>query len=91
MFRLSGDQRGEPICGPPKKVNRTGLEPSLLHIQISSLPDRVDTKTILLPPGENWGHLSGTVDEISFTAGPPGAVAFGPAACQMLILVLFCT
>ena len=49
----SGDQRGVETCGPRKEVNWTGLEPSLLHTQISVFPERPDTNAILLPSGEN--------------------------------------
>ena len=48
------------------KLIACALEPSLLHIQISSLPVRFESKTILFPSGENCACPSKRVEEINF-------------------------
>jgi hypothetical protein len=52
ICRPSGEKRGAVVAGPPKEVNWTGFEPSALQVQISRLPERSDTKAMLLPSGE---------------------------------------
>ena len=47
------------------------FDPSLLHTQMSSAPDRSDIKAILFPSGEYAGFDSLRVDEINRT-GVPG-------------------
>ena len=52
------------VSGPPKSVSCVGFEPSALATQISMLPERVDSKAILLPSGENCGLKSTRVEEM---------------------------
>src|SRR5579863_3699629 len=74
--RPSGDQRGAPGGGPPKKVNCLAFEPSLSPTQISQLPERPELKTILFPSGENCWHSWPSVEAISLVGGlaRPGAL-----------------
>src|SRR5262249_40576067 len=69
ICRPSGDQRGVPVT-ELKWVSCLGSLPSLLHTQISKLPLRVDSKTILLPSGENCGPLSIVVEDTSLSERP---------------------
>src|SRR5262249_54558168 len=68
MRRPSGDQRGVPVVRS-KEVSWTRFAPSLSHIQISKFPDRVDSKTILLPSGEYCGPWSKFVEAINLIGG----------------------
>ena len=43
--------------GPRKDVNWTALEPSLLHTQISWLPERFEAKAMRFPSGEYVGVI----------------------------------
>ena len=65
----SGDQRGVPVT-VLKCVSWRGLVPSLRHNQTSYAPLRVDSKTIWLPSGENWGPLSIAVEDKNFSVVP---------------------
>src|SRR5262245_4775447 len=78
----SEDQRGAPTPAPPKLVNCTGTEPSLLQIQISELPDRLDTKAIFLPSGEYRGLVSSCVEEINLVGGLPRPVELDTSVRQ---------
>src|SRR6516225_5649347 len=80
----SGDQWGVPVTGPPNDVSCTGFEPSLLHTQISKLPERSDMKAIRFPSGENCSSVCTRGDEISSVGGPPGVSERGPGARQIL-------
>ena len=64
MLRPSGDHRGVPLMAP-KRVSCRAFAPSRSHIQISLLPDRSDSKAILLPSGEICGPSSLREDEIT--------------------------
>src|SRR5215467_3934928 len=75
MFWLSGDQVGAYIAGPPSEVNWVAFDPSLSQIQISSVPDRCDTKAILRPSGEKAGECSTCVEVIN----RKGSTGFWPA------------
>src|SRR5262245_1849998 len=63
MYSPSGDQRGVPVRGRPSPVNCRSFEPSLSHAQISSIPERLDTKTIRFPSVEICGRYSSEVLE----------------------------
>src|SRR4051812_6823180 len=57
----SGDHLGEPAMQSPL-VNWTRFEPSRLHDQIWSCPERADASAIVLPSGEKSGSISSRVD-----------------------------
>jgi len=70
--------------GPPSEVNCWAFEPSLSQTQISSLPERLDPKTIRLPSGEYSGCFSKRVEEISSFGGPGAGPAPASSMRQML-------
>src|SRR5262249_35799500 len=72
----SGDQRGHPAMAAPSDVNCTAPDPSLLHTQTSSPPERCEMNAIFLPSGEYCGLRSLRVEAISATASP--ALPLGP-------------
>ena len=55
IVRPSGDHFGGFITFP-EVVSCTALDPSLLQIQISLAPERVEVKAIFLPSGEYAGQ-----------------------------------
>src|SRR3954451_17284862 len=57
----SGDHLGEPAM-QSALVNWTRFEPSRLHDQIWSCPERADARATLLPSGEKSGSSSSRVD-----------------------------
>src|SRR5215510_9499273 len=65
----SGDQLGDPASGPRNDVRRTGFSPSLPQTHISSLPERLETKTIRFPSGEYRGLASSAVETIRSVKG----------------------
>src|SRR5690242_17735351 len=71
----SGDQVAQALVPRPIDVNCREFEPSLSHVQISRLPDRLEQNAIRRPSGEGWGFISSRVDEITNSGG---RVIFGP-------------
>ena len=87
----SGDQRGVVTSGPLKEVTWTGLEPSLLHTQISECPERSDTNAILVPSGENCGAESSCVEKMNDRLGNLALApsrALGPLGAAMRQILL---
>jgi hypothetical protein len=84
MRRLSGDQCGFAVIGPPKNVTRTGLEPSRSHTQISGWPERGDSKAMCLPSGEACGFHSPRLEAIIRVARPAGLVGLVRSSRHML-------
>src|SRR5215831_3206264 len=64
----SEHQLGAPVSAPLKEVSWKGLLPSASASHISCVPDRFDSKTILVPSGEYCGTLCMRVEEINFFA-----------------------
>src|SRR5262245_50093926 len=91
MREPSDDQRGVPTPGPPKLVNWTGVEPSLLQTQISELPDRLDEKTIFLPSGEYCGPDSICVEAIKQVGRAPRPVELDTSMRQIFESINSCT
>src|SRR5687768_3614387 len=84
--RPSGDQRGDPVTGPPNEVTWRGFEPSASLIQTSQDPERVEQKASRRPSGEKAGSHSSRVEE---TSGVGPWVATGERARgtrQMFVL-----
>src|SRR6476661_66065 len=81
----SGDQLGCPTIGPPKKVMRTGLEPSAFETHTSREPDREDIKAISLPSGEYFGVWSTQVEEMKSSAEFGGPPFLGNSARQIFV------
>src|SRR4030095_16495794 len=81
ICRPSGDHIGLPTLGPPKEVTCLGFEPSLLHTQISIVPERLDWKAMCLPSGDILGSLSDRdkqirqVDKLLLPAAKTGRLA----------------
>ena len=86
MKRPSGDHCGDPVDGPPNAVSAEALEPSASLIQISRVPDRVDSKVTLRPSGENAGLCCVRLDAINLAGAPPARVGASSATCQMFAL-----
>jgi hypothetical protein len=83
MRWLSGDHRGLPVTGPLKDVSGTQFAPVRSHVQISKLPERFDSKAILLPSGEKRGAVSSRVDEMSGLERRLGLAETDKSICQM--------
>src|SRR6266700_3077923 len=82
----SGDHRGVPVAGPPKKVSWTACEPSASQTHISELPERSEAKTICLPSGENCGLSCARPEAINFTGELPRGVEPDTSTCQIAVL-----
>src|SRR6266567_2271383 len=61
----SGDQRGDPVCGPPKCVNIPAFLPSESLTQISLYPERLDQNAIFAPSGEYCGSPCRRLEKLS--------------------------
>jgi hypothetical protein len=77
----SGDQLGLPTAFALMSVSLTGFVPSLLQVQISLLPELLDTKTILRPSGEVTGWTSPEDHESSGFDG--GFIASFPVSSSL--------
>src|SRR6185503_16521992 len=73
----SGDHRGLPTCGPPNEVSCISPVPSLLAVQISKLPVRLDENTMRSPRAEYCGLKSRRLDEINSYGRPSSPAPVG--------------